>query len=180
MTKLTDTISSLALLRSFILVCIAMFSVSSCAYSDADETSKQAIVESELLGVISKDQLNHNFSKFAQNYEEYQPSEQELQAVANLSDSVSLTVFFGSWCHDSEREVPRLLKVYNNSSTDIKLVSLDMQKSDPEQLAQSSNIKFTPTILVFNNGQEIGRVIERPKQSLAQDIFKIWQDSPSQ
>lgn len=161
------------------LLCIAVFSVTSCAYSDNGQQGTQRNSESKFVGVVSKAQLNDKYAKFLQNYEGYQPSEQELNAVTTLSDKVSLTVFFGVWCHDSEREVPRLLKTFNTSSTSIELVALDTQKSDPQQLAEASSIKFTPTFVVFENGQEIGRIIERPQQSLAEDILKIWQDTNS-
>jgi hypothetical protein len=39
----------------------------------------------------------------------------------------------------------------------------------------ANKIKYTPTFIVYQNNQEIGRVIERPKVSLIADINEFIQ-----
>ncbi|WOH37448.1 thioredoxin family protein [Thalassotalea fonticola] len=130
--------------------------------------------ESYPIGEISKQQLLENHDDFASNYYDYQPSEEEYTAIAAIADKVTVDVFFGTWCHDSEREVPRLLKSLKNNQLKVSLIALDGKKSDPAGLAQQSGIKYTPTFIIYAGGVEIGRIIERPKQSLAEDIWLIW------
>ncbi|WNC71377.1 thioredoxin family protein [Thalassotalea psychrophila] len=130
--------------------------------------------ESFPVGDISKQQLLESSEGFATNYYDYQLSEKELAAVEAIADKVSIKVFFGTWCHDSEREVPRLLQSFKNSAASVSLIALDGDKSDPAGLAKQSKIKYTPTFVVYADNVEIGRIIERPKQSLAEDIWMIW------
>lgn len=126
------------------------------------------------VGVITKQQLLDNYDGFANNYSDYQLSEEEITAIKAVADKVTINVFFGTWCHDSEREVPRLLQSLKNSQVKVSLIALDDNKSDPEGLAKQSAIKYTPTFIIYASGVEIGRIIERPEQSLAEDILAIW------
>ncbi|OUS23320.1 hypothetical protein A9Q98_15675 [Thalassotalea sp. 42_200_T64] len=129
------------------------------------------------LGLITKSQLIDNYEDFSENYRDYQPSEEELVAVEALPDNLNIKVFFGTWCHDSEREVPRLLQSFKKSPVSIELYALDTHKSDPDGLAKANNIKYTPTIIVYQHDKEIMRIIERTENSFGEDILKAWQQN---
>ncbi|WP_371188838.1 thioredoxin [Thalassotalea maritima] len=135
------------------------------------------------IGALEQGQLLEDFPKFADNYTEYQPSSSELAAVEKLNRAIaagtklSMDVYLGTWCHDSQREVPKLLKLYANSNVVINMVGLDRQKTDPQNLAKQAGVEFTPTIIVKVNEHVLGRIIERPQQSLAEDIWAIYQAS---
>ena len=82
----------------------------------------------------------------------------------------------GTWCHDSKREVPRAIKLFNLLALDnekIKIVALNKQKKGYFKNYKSFNIKRTPTIIFFKNGKEIGRIIERPSESIEEDFFQF-------
>ena len=56
----------------------------------------------------------------------------------------------GTWCHDSKREVPRAIKLFNLLALDnerIKIVALNKQKKGYFKNYKSFNIKRTPTII---------------------------------
>ena len=53
----------------------------------------------------------------------------------------------------------------------------DLNKDDPQNLARSNNIKYTPTFVVYLGDKKIGRIIERPIVSLVDDITKIYVNS---
>ncbi|WP_156413722.1 TlpA family protein disulfide reductase [Lacimicrobium alkaliphilum] len=85
----------------------------------------------------------------------------------------SVLILFGTWCHDSEREVPRFLKLADASGVrlrQLQLVAVGLDKKDPAGLAQQYNLLYTPTIIVMDNEQELYRMIERPKGPLALDL----------
>lgn len=128
--------------------------------------------EPDLVGEISAEQLLAQYPAFQTEYKAYQPSKEELAAVAELQKD-TLVVLFGTWCHDSQREVPRLLKTFDLSGLEVPkltLVAVDRRKSDPEGLAEQYGLRYTPTFILLNNGKELGRVIERPKTGLTQDL----------
>lgn len=136
--------------------------------------SSKAHAGENIIGNITKQEVLDNYPMFTRNYDDYVLSDDEIDAVKKLPDGVSIKVFFGIWCHDSERELPRLLKAYKNSNVEIEMISLDMNKSEPEGRAVQNQIKYTPTFIVYNNNIEVGRIIEQPEVSLAEDILKFY------
>lgn len=128
--------------------------------------------EPELMGEVSAEQLLAQYPAFQAEYKDYQPSKEELAAVAALEED-TLVVLFGTWCHDSQREVPRLLKTFDLSGLDVPkltLIAVDTNKTDPQGMAKKYQLKYTPTFVLLNDDKELGRVIERPRTSLTQDL----------
>ena len=85
-------------------------------------------------------------------------------------------IFFGIWCHDSQREVPRMLRILHEldiPSNQIFLIGLTFKKDEPKNRAKKLKVTNTPTFIVFKNNIEIGRIIERPTMSLEKDLWNI-------
>jgi thiol-disulfide isomerase/thioredoxin len=123
-------------------------------------------------GVISASQLITEYPQFRSVYEQYQPSLAEIAAVKSLSGK-SLLVLFGTWCHDSEREVPRLLKLLDLSGVELKSLSLhgvNYNKQEPTNLHQQYNLRYSPTIILLQDEVELGRIVEKPMASLGEDL----------
>jgi len=123
------------------------------------------------IGVITPEQLNERYAVFSANYQRFQLSEQQQRDLNALPEDLSIEVYFATWCHDSEREVPKLLKALQHKSYPISLVALDYQKQDPKGFAIKAGIQFTPTIIIKRNNKEIGRIVERPNVDLIADIL---------
>jgi thiol-disulfide isomerase/thioredoxin len=126
-----------------------------------------------LLGEITSRQLLSEFSAFEQSYQQFQPGPEDMQVFSRLPEGVVIKVFFGTWCHDSEREVGRFLKLQALSQArlaNVWLYGLDYYKKDPDGLAEKYGVQYTPTFIIYWQGREVGRIVERPKQSLAIDI----------
>ena len=66
-----------------------------------------------LLGKIDKSGLEGDNYKawFSKNLEDYKPNSNITNAIAADLKSYEITVFMGTWCGDSKKEVPRLYKV---------------------------------------------------------------------
>lgn len=113
---------------------------------------------------------------YKKSYSTYSPDESSLEALAKTLNGVQVKVFMGTWCHDSQREVPRLYKILESSNFDLRnltLVSLNPAKKTPSGLEIGLNIQRTPTFIFFKDGVEIGRIVETPRDSLENDILKI-------
>jgi hypothetical protein len=123
-------------------------------------------------GVISGSQLIEEYPEFRAVYEQYQPSSAEVAAVQSLSGK-SLVVLFGTWCHDSEREVPRLLKLLDLSGVELQSLSLhgvNYNKQEPNDLHRKYDLRYTATIILLQGENELGRIIEKPVTSLGEDL----------
>ena len=128
------------------------------------------------VGEVSANELLATQKKFFTSYEQFTVSNQDILLINQWPSSIHVEVFFGVWCHDSEREVPRLLKLLNhNSSVTKNLIALDYQKSEPNGSAKQKAVKYTPTIILYKNNKEIGRIIERPNKSLVADMDEMIQ-----
>ncbi|MFQ3193899.1 MAG: thioredoxin 1 [Colwellia sp.] len=129
------------------------------------------------LGVVSEAKLLDDFSVFETNFEAFSVSEQEQELIAQWPKTLKIDIYFATWCHDSEREVPKLLKLLKaNKHINATLIALDYQKADPQHLAINNNIEYTPTIIIYRDEtkkEELGRIIERPNKSLVQDITQL-------
>ena len=149
--------------------------VLSLALLGCQATPSHTEQDKELLGVVSPQELLQANSGFAQSYHSYQPSEDELTAV-KLLEGKSLTILFGTWCHDSEREVPRLLKILDMAQgqlTELRLIAVNHNKQEPSGIYQSLELRYTPTFVLFDGTKELGRVVERPQRSLTEDLAAL-------
>jgi len=82
----------------------------------------------------------------------------------------------GTWCHDSQREVPALLKILDAISFDknrLRIIALSLTKDTPGKIETDFDIKRSPTIIFSRNQQEIGRFVEYPQKTIEQDIRAI-------
>jgi len=143
---------------------ITLIALSACANNHVDDTPMA-------IGNIGQQQLMRDHKSFQQSYQAFSLSEPEIIAIKNWPSNLHVDVYFGSWCHDSQREVPRFLKVVaENSTLSHRLIGLDYDKSEPNGSAKKHDIHYTPTFIIYQNNIEVGRIIERPKVSLTADI----------
>ena len=123
-------------------------------------------------GVISKQQLFLEYPNFEQSFNRYEVRE----VAGKIPTDVRVLIFFGTWCHDSQREVPRMLKILEAAGLPedhIKMVTLDFSKTDPGGLAVANGVEFTPTFIVFRQQGEIGRIIEKPATTLEEAMVEL-------
>lgn len=124
------------------------------------------------VGEITADKLHQTFSEFEHEFSSYQVSHEDIELIKSVSSPIHLTALFGTWCHDSVREIPRLTKLLvhaSNNNITSTLIAVDRQKNTDD----TYRLRYTPTIIVYQNNQEIGRIVESPKQSIAKDIVNM-------
>lgn len=109
---------------------------------------------------------------------DYEPGEflaGQLSEIVKNND-ISFLLFSASWCGDSKSEVPKIYKLFDTAKIPIdriKLFGVDRQKLEPTGTAEKYKIERVPTLVILRDGKEIGRIIEHPKTSWEEDIFKI-------
>lgn len=112
---------------------------------------------------------------FMENYK-YKANQQKLGPLKTALEGKKLTIFLGTWCSDSQQQVPALLSIldaikYDDSN--ITLITMSENKDTPEGLEDGLNILYVPTIIVYNNDVEMGRIVEFPVESLEADLLAI-------
>jgi thiol-disulfide isomerase/thioredoxin len=155
----------------------AIFKVTIMLLSTLWLTALQAEGSEYYVGEISAQEILLQFSSFSQHSDDANYLNSDLSTLNQLKGGIQVKVFFGQWCHDSVREVPRvitLLKQVNNPHIKSWFYALNTSKSDPLLLAEKHNILKTPTIIVYKDGVELGRILEVPEQDWATDITAFF------
>lgn len=131
-----------------------------------------------LVGVTDRSAFElPDFSEWYNNeYIGYEPDEFILEQIKELSDSIDIQIFMGTWCSDSRREVPRFLKILDVSEFEqnkLQIINVDRKKISPTHEEKNKNIEFVPTFVINKNGNEIGRIVEFPIITLESDLLSI-------
>ncbi|HFU74966.1 MAG TPA: hypothetical protein ENK66_01840 [Arcobacter sp.] len=104
---------------------------------------------------------------------EYTPYDDFLIDYKDSLQRVSITIVFGSWCSDSQREVPRmlmLLKSLDYPVEKLNIIAVNRQKRVPDMEISDLYIEYVPTFIFYKGKYEVGRIIEQASESLEADI----------
>ena len=85
----------------------------------------------------------------------------------------------GTWCEDSQREVPGFFKLIDALEANDQvqpIVGLNEDKVSHNGSAEQAGVTNVPTFVFSKDGEEINRIVEFPIISLEQDILDILQD----
>lgn len=122
-----------------------------------------------LRGVITKSLLANDtaFAWYATNQKSYAPSAEltTMLAMANAK-RIHFVVFGGTWCGDTKFILPRLMRLFEQAGIPderIALIAVDRSKQAIGPIAPALNITNVPTVLVMQQGKELGRVVEYGK-----------------
>ncbi|MCG8457134.1 MAG: DUF4440 domain-containing protein, partial [Holophagales bacterium] len=116
----------------------------------------------------------------------YTPKAEAAEALGRLDLSdVEIEVFFGTWCGDSRREVPRLIRLLEEiglPETSRRLIAVDndddLHKRSPGGEEKGLGVFRVPTIRVLRGGEEVGRIVEHPARSLELDLLTLLEGQP--
>jgi len=131
-----------------------------------------------LLGPINAQGLNQEpYSLwFEENTKAYTPDMTVVEEIKPLLKSCYIKVFMGTWCEDSQREVPALMKLLNLTEFDqsqLEIIAMTHDKDTPENYEADYEIEFIPTIMFFKDGAELNRIVEYTQETMEQDLLKI-------
>ena len=130
-----------------------------------------------LVGKVSLAQLStYTTDWYSNEYDLYKTNQSLLTKIKPLLNNKKVTLIMGTWCEDSRREVPGMIKIlteagYPTSSMDI--IAVDEDKTTPGKLEKVFELFNVPTLIFSENGTEINRIVEFPINGLEQDILAI-------
>lgn len=117
---------------------------------------------------------------FNKNYEAYLENDKVIKALKENIGDYEIKAFFGSWCGDSRRELPKFYKVLDAvkfPKNQLEVIALDREsdayKQSPTHEEKGLNVHRVPTFIFYKDGKEVNRIVESPKETLERDILKI-------
>lgn len=171
------------------IVSAAVLAVSLCACKTSQNTTSAGPVTSVsvdgdpmLLGRISRKALMEGAYAgwFNAEYNGYTVNAGALAGREAALKKVEVQIFMGTWCSDSQREVPRFYKILDQLGISEKRVSIvavddhaDRRKTSPGGEEKGKNIEYVPTFIFLRDGMELGRIVESPQSSLEADMASI-------
>jgi len=153
--------------------------------ASAQNLNKEISIDDEtpfLLGEINKEGLtSENYKEwFSKNHETYELDQATIDAIKLKLSEYQITLFMGTWCGDSRKEVPRIYKILeacNFPEDQLTVYALsrksDMYKQSPNHYEAGLNIHRVPTFIFYKNSKEVNRIVEHPVSTLEKDILNI-------
>lgn len=139
-----------------------------------------------LLGEIAISNLETEPYKdwYHTNFENYTVDESLVKLFKKKLKKHEVLLFLGTWCGDSKREVPRMLKILeaaNFPKEQLKIIALDRRRDNYKKGLRGEekgwNIKRVPTLILVKDGVEVNRIVERPVDTLEEDMLAILTNS---
>jgi thiol-disulfide isomerase/thioredoxin len=99
-----------------------------------------------------------------------------VQKLAAIEEPLEVLLFLGTWCSDSRNGVPPFMKTLaeaENPNVRIRIFGVDREKRDPNGLAEAYRIERVPTFMILRGGQELGRMVETPAVTFAEDLLRL-------
>ncbi len=136
----------------------------------------------KLLGLTNKKGLlkapfNEWYNKY---HDAYLVNDKVVDKLKDSLNDYTIKVFFGSWCGDSKRELPKFYKVLeaaNFPESQLEVIALDRTKEaykqGPNGEEKGMQIHRVPTFIFYKDGKEVNRIVEYPQASLERDMLNI-------
>jgi len=132
--------------------------------------------EPPLIGEISKADLLNKKKDYVALARAYKPKNAAISLIKNVRQPIEIIVFFGTWCSYCKHYLPGFMKsidVAANPSITVRYVGVSEDMSEPEALLNANAVTKTPTFIVLSGGQEMGRILEKPKDTIEEDLALI-------
>lgn len=131
-----------------------------------------------LLGKVSYAQMTHYTKEwFNAEYDRYKVNASLIAKINPLLKDKTVVLLMGTWCEDSQREVPGMMKILAQSGyalDDMEIIAVDEDKRTPDGLEQNHALTYVPALIFYENvKEEINRIVEFPIGTLEEDIYAI-------
>lgn len=129
-----------------------------------------------ITGKITRNTLAEKISWFEKNYQTYKPNDSAIHELNKYSKNLKVIVVMGTWCEDSKQNVPAFFKVADKifmEENQYEIIGVDRDKKCKKPDITKYKIKNVPTFILYLKGEEIGSIIETPKESIEKDMLRI-------
>ena len=135
---------------------------------------------SDIFGVTSPEEIRSTHRIFDIYIDRYEPDSTALVYLSNYDEPINIKILFGTWCHDSKREVPAFIKTMelaNNSNFNVEYIGVNREKTDGQGFSKLYNLQYTPTFIIFKGSFEAGRMVEEVVKPIEIQLVEILKSS---
>jgi hypothetical protein len=116
---------------------------------------------------------------FDEYYQIYQPEQAVINQLKVKKEGIEILIILGTWCSDSQEQVPKFFKILDKirfSRKNVQLICVSSNKEAGDVETANYNIQKVPTFIVYKKGREIGRIVETPYATLEKDLLMFFND----
>jgi hypothetical protein len=128
----------------------------------------------ELAGTVTRAEVEKKIDGWKQAREQAVPSAETAAKLMKVPAGARVDVYFGTWCGDSRREVPRLWKALEGGTPPFA-VHYIAEPRDKARRKYPAGVKVAqlPTFIVTRAGKEVGRVVETAPDGIETDLLLL-------
>ena len=133
-----------------------------------------------VVGPVTAEQIVTTVPSYEERRTAYTPDITVLEMMKSyVRAGDRVEVYMGTWCDDSEREVPKFLRISDELKSQfgvdlpVTFVAVDRSKQQPAALLQGKSLDKVATFIYYRNGEELGRIVERPTGVFEDDLLSI-------
>jgi hypothetical protein len=134
-----------------------------------------------LVGVVSRDDVEAAEPAWVTAEIDATPDAEAARALADVAPGASVTVYLGTWCSDSRRELARLWRGFDDAGIgygvelpfDLEYVAVDRDKKEPGGRTEGIGLDYVPTFVVRRDGREVGRIVESAPHGVEHDLLAL-------
>ncbi|KAF5064255.1 hypothetical protein DSECCO2_286110 [anaerobic digester metagenome] len=163
--------------KSLTLIPALLFMVFNLSAQENQRVNDEKSGREILIGTVTREGLAGMGDWFFEEYNQYQPDTMVVEHLTfHSKDYPWVFIALGTWCSDSREQVPRFMKILDQleyPADRIFMVAVDRDKKAKDFCIGDYDIQLVPTFIFTREGEEIGRIIETPVESLERDFMNI-------
>jgi len=134
--------------------------------------------EPELVGPLSRAEIEAAVPEWIGAQIEARPDlDQAVEMAAAGAAAARVTVYLGTWCSDSGRELSRLWRAIDEAGGEVAFelayVGVNRDMDEPADRLLGLGLRYVPTFVVEIGGAETGRIVEESPNGIEHDLAAL-------
>ena len=157
--------------------------VALCCASAPDRAVDLAELEPVLVGPLSRAEVEAAVPDWVAAEIEAAPDAERADEMAAAGSDSRVTVYLGTWCSDSRRELARFWRAIDEAGGEVAFelayVGVNRDKDEPAASLEGLGLEFVPTFVVEAGGEETGRIVEESPNGIEHDLAALLRGEAS-
>ncbi len=134
-----------------------------------------------LVGPVERQEVEQARPDWVSEEVESHPDAASARALTEVPAGAEVTVFLGTWCSDSRRELARLWRALDEAGVatadelpfHLEYIGVDRRRQEPTGHVDGADLRFVPTFVVRRGGHEVGRIVESSPHGVERDLLDL-------
>jgi thiol-disulfide isomerase/thioredoxin len=138
-----------------------------------DSLRVRMIPKTPLTGEVTADSLLRHSPEYGPEMRFYEPYRPAVEALKAQGQPAEVVAVFSAGCGRCRAQVPRLMKVLEEAGGPNLKARFLAVTGAIDSTAAAYRVRYLPTFIVLRGGKEVGRITERPRASIEEDLVAI-------